>query len=146
MRRGSSRCLRRSEEWRSRRSRREMSSRGFLRSKNYKENKSLKLIETGRLYYINMQPKSENKFSLKKKKRSKEEQNILRKAENSTRNSNLKRAYSNKSRPKNYKNCTTEEQILSTAANYKEKRSFCEMDKLIHYILIFIQSNLILTS
>jgi len=86
-----------------------MSSRGFLRSKNYKENKSLKLRETDRLYYINMQPKSENKFSLKKKKRSKEEQNILRKAENSTRNSNLKRAYSNKSRPKNYKNCTTEE-------------------------------------
>ena len=105
----SSRCLRRRGEWLSRRSRRGMSSRGFLLNKNYKENKSWKLIWIGRLYFINMLQKSENKFNLKKKKLSKEEQNILRKAENSIRSYKQKSLCSNKLSPRNYKSCTTEE-------------------------------------
>ena len=117
MRLGSSRCLRRRGEWLSRLSRRGMSFRGFLRSKNYKESKNLKLRETDRLYSINMQRKSENKFNFKKRKQSKEEQNILRKAENSARNYRLKNLYWNKLRPKNYKSCTTEECLRSHVTN-----------------------------
>ena len=128
MRLGSSRCLRRRGEWPSRLSRRGMSSRGFLQSRNCKGKLSLRLRGIGRLYSINMLQKSENKSNSRKKKLSKEEQNILRKVENLIRNYKRKSNCSNKLSPRNYKSCTTEESVRSTAPNWKGKRSFCEMD------------------
>ena len=68
MRQENNKCMRRKEEWLNKLNKKEMSSKEFLLSKNYKENKNLKLKETDKLSSINMQPKSENKFNLKKKK------------------------------------------------------------------------------
>ena len=90
MRQEKCKCLRRKEEWLNKLNKKEMSSKEFLLSKSYKENKNLKLKETDKLSSINMQQKSENKFNLKKKKLSRLEQNILKRAENLNRSFKMK--------------------------------------------------------
>ena len=90
MRQEKCKCLRRKEEWLNKLSKKEMSSKEFLLSKRYKENRNLKLKETDKLSSINMQQKFENKFNLKKKKLSNSEQNILKRAENLNRSFKMK--------------------------------------------------------
>ena len=109
--------MRRKEEWLNKLNKKEMSSKEFLLSKSYKENKNLKLKETDKLYFINMLQKFVNKFNLKKKKPSNKEQNILKKEENLNKKCQQKKSCYSKLRAKNSKSCITKEFQRSIALN-----------------------------
>jgi len=91
MRPGSSKCLRKREEWLSRPSKREMSFREFFLSRSNKESKSSKFRESVIRSCTRMPNKLENKSNSRKKLPNKVEPSSSKKAENSSRNSNQRK-------------------------------------------------------